>query len=56
MSYLPMEYYKKEITWFVRDVVYLKRKYSMDVTVSNHNLPKAEFGSWSVRKLYKRKF
>lgn len=56
MSYLPMEYYKKEITWFVRDVVYLKRNYSMDVTVSNHNLPKAEFGSWSVRKLYKRKF
>ena len=37
------------------DVVYEDSKYNVDVTISNHELPKTEFGSWSVRELYKRK-
>ena len=50
-----MIYNQKEITRFIHDVVYEKSKYNMDVTISNHELPKTEFGSWSVRELYKRK-
>lgn len=55
ISYLPMIYNQKEITRFIHDVVYEDSKYNVDVTISNHELPKTEFGSWSVRELYKRK-
>lgn len=55
ISYLPMIYYKNEINHFIREVVLNEKKYSYDITVTNHELPKSEYGSWTVKELYKNK-
>ncbi|MDD3078197.1 MAG: carboxylesterase family protein [Paludibacter sp.] len=54
ISYLPMIYYKKEIYDFIKFCSSNATELlQADITITNSNLPAAEYGKWKLNQLYK---